>query len=264
MARDTISPPNAMPLETVSPPVVVVVFVVFCCWCRHRRRRCCGSYCCCSWFVLQKFLNDVYQKIKDIRLLDRLSYIFFLERTAFVQLAVVPTSYAEIEDEEFAGFGKQDGSLRRNHADVFVGLHDSFDTSEGQIVVGLEILFRLFCVVLDDLQLILPELAQTSVELGQELRARGRRCRGLWNNACRRRRRRGRIYVHGGCHRGRCGRGRHEHRIRNFGASCSSHRRRSSSRRRIRHHHVLRRVFGHGVRCRGGRCGSRGGRCRGR
>ena len=28
MARDTISPPNAMPLETVSPPVVVVVFVV--------------------------------------------------------------------------------------------------------------------------------------------------------------------------------------------------------------------------------------------
>lgn len=65
-----------------------------------------------------------------------------------------PRSYGELEDEELAGLGEEDGRLGGDHADVLVGLHDLFYARQGKLVV-LEIVR-----VLDVVALLGPEVVQ--------------------------------------------------------------------------------------------------------
>ena len=46
----------------------------------------------------------------------------------------------QLEDEELAGLGEDDGGLGGDHPDVLVGLHDPLDSREGEVVVVLELL----------------------------------------------------------------------------------------------------------------------------
>lgn len=62
-----------------------------------------------------------------------------------------PGSDCELEDEELAGFGEEDGCFGGDHTNVLVGFHDLFDASERELMV-LEIVY-----LLDLLALVGPE-----------------------------------------------------------------------------------------------------------
>ena len=91
-----------------------------------------------------------------------------------------PRPNRELEDEELAGLGEQDGRLGGDHAHVLVGFHDLLDAGEGELVV-LEVVY-----LLDFLALVGPEhlellllLLEEVVEWGGGGRRRGRRRSGL-------------------------------------------------------------------------------------
>ena len=121
--------------------------------------------------VMQNILMyHIHQKIKDIRLLDGFPNIFLLQGPSLVQLGVVPTSDAEIEDEEFTRLAEQYGRFGGNHADVFVTLHNAFDAGQWQVVVILKVLFGLIGgQILNVPKALLPKLIQGLVEHGEKL-----------------------------------------------------------------------------------------------
>lgn len=59
-----------------------------------------------------------------------------------------PVPEGELQDEHLACLGKEYRSLRRNHAHVFVRLHDALDAGEGQVVVVLEVLLGTYLEIL--------------------------------------------------------------------------------------------------------------------
>jgi len=126
-------------------------------------------------------LDDVHQKVENVRLLNGLSNVFLLEGSSLVELRVVPAPNAQVQDKEFAGLGKEDGSLRGDHSHVLVGLHDALDACQWQVVVRLEILFGLSLEFLYRGELLLPELVEASVELCKELGTGRGGCRGRRN-----------------------------------------------------------------------------------
>lgn len=74
-----------------------------------------------------------------------------------------PRTDGELEDEELACLGEEDGSLCGDHAHVLVGLHDLLDAGEGELVV-LEVIG-----VLDLLTLVGPEHLELLVLLLEEV-----------------------------------------------------------------------------------------------
>ena len=231
---------------------------------------------CCGGFGL---LNDIDQKVKDIRLLNGFSDIFFLQGSSFVQLTVIPRPDTQIQNKQFTRLGKQDGRFGTNHADIFVGFHDPLDASQRQIIVRLEIVLRLLFQTGNVLQGLMPKGIEGMIELRQKLRRRRRQLgqaifaqqngfATIRGGRCGRRRRRGQGRGHGprgcgtddqGCRVGdrqgsigghdsiRCSRSR----------SCS---RRGAQWRGCRRRHG--RVGGPRCQCRAGRCTRRAGRCR--
>ena len=127
---------------------------------------CCGCGAC--------LLNDIDQKVKDIRLLNGFSDIFFLQGSSFVQLTVIPRPDTQIQNKQFTRLGKQDGRFGTNHADIFVRFHDPLDAGQRQIIVRLEIVFGLLFQTGNVLQGLMPKGIEGMIELRQKLR-RGRR-----------------------------------------------------------------------------------------
>lgn len=121
-------------------------------------------------------MNHIDQKVEDVSLLDGFPHVLFLQGTPLVQLRIIPGADAQVQDEQFASLGKEHWSFGRNHADVFVRLHDALDAGQWQVVVVLEIVFRLVLERLDFRVGRLPELIQGRVHLSQELR----RTAGWW------------------------------------------------------------------------------------
>lgn len=74
-----------------------------------------------------------------------------------------PGADGEFEDEELAGFGKEDRGLGGDHADILVGLHDLLDAGEGELVV-LEVVD-----VFDLLALVGPEHLELLLLLLEEV-----------------------------------------------------------------------------------------------
>ena len=74
-----------------------------------------------------------------------------------------PRPNRELEDEELAGLGEQDGRLGGDHAHVLVGFHDLLDAGEGELVV-LEVVY-----LLDFLALVGPEHLELLLLLLEEV-----------------------------------------------------------------------------------------------
>ena len=130
---------------------------------------------CTSWKTNHFLLNDIHQKIENIRPLDCFLNILLLQRPALMMLRKGPASQCQFQNEQFARLGKQYWRFGRNHAHVLVGFHNALDASERQIVVGLEILFRARGrELLDQMELFGPELGQRGVEFCEELGRCGR------------------------------------------------------------------------------------------
>ena len=89
--------------------------------------------------------DDVDEEIKHVRLGQRGSDVGPLKGASFVLLSVDPSTHGELGDEDVAAFGEEYGRLRRNHLDLWVGLHDLLDARERELV--------LFIVVIGSLEL---------------------------------------------------------------------------------------------------------------
>ena len=116
-----------------------------------------------------KSLDDIDEEVKNIRFLNCLSNIFLLKGSSLVQLRIVPTAYTQIQNKKLARLGKENWSLGRDHADIFVRLHNTLDTSKWQIIVSFKVLFCLILIFLNNLDLLFPEVVETTVELCQKL-----------------------------------------------------------------------------------------------
>ena len=88
-------------------------------------------------------MNDIHEKIKNIRPLYSLPNILLLQRPSLIILAITPAPQGQFQNEHFTSFRKQNRCLGRNHPHVLIALHDTFDPRQGQIVVILKILFGL-------------------------------------------------------------------------------------------------------------------------
>lgn len=74
-----------------------------------------------------------------------------------------PRADCELEDEELAGLGEENGGLGRYHADVLIRLHDLLDASQWELVI-LKVV-DLFNVV----ALVVPEHLQLLLLLLEEM-----------------------------------------------------------------------------------------------
>ncbi|KAF7838837.1 hypothetical protein G2W53_007319 [Senna tora] len=120
--------------------------------------------------------HNIHQEIEYIGAGYGGGDVVLLERAPLVLLGVEPGSDGELEDEELAGLGEENGRLGGDHAHVLVGLHDLLDAGEGELVV-LEIVD-----MLDLLALVGPEHVKLLLLLLKEMverRGRGRSRGGL-------------------------------------------------------------------------------------
>lgn len=129
-------------------------------------------------FLLYLLAGDnVHKEVEYISPCDCCSNVVLLQGTPLVLLCMEPRADGELEDEELARLGEEDGSLCGDHAHVLVGLHDLLDAGEGELVV-LEVIG-----VLDPLALVGPEHLELLVLLLEEVvveRSRVRVWRWRW------------------------------------------------------------------------------------
>jgi len=114
--------------------------------------------------------DDVDEDVENVGASDGGGDVVLLEGAALVLVGVEPGADGELEDEELAGLGEEDGGLGGDHADVLVGLHDLLDAGQGELVV-LEVVH-----VLDLLPLVRPEHLQLLLLLLEQVLERGRAC----------------------------------------------------------------------------------------
>mmetsp|Transcript_1268 Transcript_1268/g.4573 ORF Transcript_1268/g.4573 Transcript_1268/m.4573 type:complete len:238 (-) Transcript_1268:7-720(-) len=138
---------------------------------------CCGGILACDG-ALRRFrgappargrallLADGFdEEVKVLRVVDGRDDVLFLQRLALRLLREDPGPQRQLQDEELARFGEEDGRFGGDHADVLVGLHDPLDARQREVIVVLKGLLRRDLELLHQIILLEPKVADERVHL---------------------------------------------------------------------------------------------------
>lgn len=86
----------------------------------------------------------IQEEIVDLRVHYCRTYVVPLQRLPIIFGGIIISLVSHLDDEHFAGLGKENRGLSGDHADVLIGLHDFLDSRKGQFLIleSLQIVYN--------------------------------------------------------------------------------------------------------------------------